>query len=548
MRKIKIILVCFLTCLCGCSSGQTVSAPQSTSATSEISETEESYNTIELQDIDSFYESENNDTFKTATNIYTDYALKLFKDTYKDNEENSLISPYSLFAALSIVSNGTNNDTKKLMETFLGMSVDDLNQFNYDIQHQSYGVDSANGLWFNLGTELTLKDSFKETIANYYGLDSLNESDFTGNIPNLVADINAWAREKSNETIDNIIQEENIDDSTCFLLLNALSSTGEWMIEFDVNKTYTEEFHNLDGSTGNATMMHSEEDGYWHTDTCEGFVKDLNNGTSFVGILPNEDIDFDEFVSSLDTETIMNLINNKIDVENIDYEKMTADLHITRLSFPKFQFDNEYSLTNHLKKLGLSSLFTESEADFTNMVDGDSEKINQLKVDDVTQKTNVEVNEKEVKMSAVTVVSGGMGNAGLSYTYVIHDVTFDRPFVFMLIDDYYFSKEKFGYEDDARKRAHFPLFIGSISYLNDDEVIEQNSSTSDVIGQCYINVDAIKVRTAPNLNAEQVDVATLGQLKEVYEVVENDGYTWYRIGEDNWIASDGSWVSYTPYN
>lgn len=84
--------------------------------------------------------------------------------------------------------------------------------------------------------------------------------------------------------------------------------------------------------------------------------------------------------------------------------------------------------------------------------------------------------------------------------------------------------------------------------MNDEEVIEQNSSASDVIGQCYINVDAIKVRTAPNLSAEQVDVATVGQLKDVYEVAENDGYTWYRIGEDNWIASDGSWVSYTPYN
>ena len=542
MKKIKIILVTFLTCLCGCSSGQVASTPQS--STIATSEPVENYNTIELQDIGSFYESENNDSFKTATNIYTNYALKIFKDAYKDNEENSLISPYSLFAALSILSNGTNNDTKKLLETFLGMSVDDLNKFNSDIQSQMYDIGNANGLWFNLGTGLTLKDSFKETVGNYYGLDSLKESDFTNNISNVVSEVNDWAKTKSNETIDNIISESDINDRTSFLLLNALSSTAKWIDTFESNNTYTQEFHNLDGSIGNATMMHMEVDGYWHTDTCEGFVKDLNNGTAFVGILPNEDIDFDEFVSNLDTETIMNLIDGKISYD--DEGKEVADFHITRLAFPKFKYDNEYSLSDHLKELGLSSLFT--EADFTNMVDGDSEKVKLLIVDEVKQKTNVEVNEEEVKMSAVTVVQGQLGNAGPPVNYVYHDVTFDRPFMFMLIDNCYFSDSRLMLILDETEYAHFPLFIGSISYMNDEEVIEQNSSASDVIGQCYINVDAIKVRTAPNLSAEQVDVATVGQLKDVYEVVENDGYTWYRIGEDNWIASDGSWVSYTPYN
>lgn len=190
-----------------------------------------------------------------------------------------MISPYSLFAALSILSNGTGNDTKKLMETFLGMSVDDLNKFNSDIQEQIDNIGNANGLWFNLGTGLTLKDSFKETIANYYGLDSLKESNFTENVSGLVNEVNDWAKTKSNETIDNIISESDINDTTSFLLLNALSSTGNWRAEFDINNTYTQEFHNLDGSIGNATMMHNEEPGYWHTDTCEGFVKDLDNYT-----------------------------------------------------------------------------------------------------------------------------------------------------------------------------------------------------------------------------------------------------------------------------
>jgi hypothetical protein len=32
---------------------------------------------------------------------------------------------------------------------------------------------------------------------------------------------------------------------------------------------------------------------------------------------------------------------------------------------------------------------------------------------------------------------------------------------------------------------------------------------------------------------------------DVYEIVQNEGYIWYRIDADKWIANDGTWVVFT---
>ena len=45
---------------------------------------------------------------------------------------------------------------------------------------------------------------------------------------------------------------------------------------------------------------------------------------------------------------------------------------------------------------------------------------------------------------------------------------------------------------------------------------------------------------------EQLEVAPAETTYDVYETTEADGYTWYRISETGWIASEGTWVTYTP--
>ncbi len=533
MKKLFTVLTICLITLSACSQKKNTVGIKHTPIIKE----ETNYQTIELKDLSNSYISNDNDSFKEATNTYTDFALNIYKECYKDNSENSLLSPYSLYSALSILANGTNNNTAKLMESFLGMSVEDLNNYNKDILDHST-LNSANGLWFNNANNLTLKDSFKSTISQYYGSDAIKETSFA-NKENVVNEVNDWAYHKSNNTIDNILSNNDVNESDSFLLLNALAIDEYWQLPFDSNETYSQEFHNLDGSTGNATMMHQTIDGYWHTNDAQGFMKPAGQ-YYLVGILPNEGVDYETFINNLDSTYINNFINSEIKDENYDPNTNTADLHRTVLSFPKFSNTNEYDLTNHLKKLGLNEIFT--SADFTNMADGDEDTISKIFLSTVKQKNNVEINEEKVKMSSVTLVKADLGAAGPKFNYIDHEVTFDRPFIYLLVKNNRFAEGISMISTNQEDYAHLPLFIGSISYLNDSNVTEKKQD--DCLGNVTIKADAIKVRQEPSLSGKHLSSVKKGQSMKVYDIKSNEGYTWYMINQDEWIADDGSWLEY----
>ena len=67
------------------------------------------------------------------------------------------------------------------------------------------------------------------------------------------------------------------------------------------------------------------------------------------------------------------------------------------------------------------------------------------------------------------------------------------------------------------------------------------------VGSLTVNVDAITMRNDASLNAAEMGAVYYGEQYQVYEVRESDGYTWYLIDQTNggWIASDGTWVTYT---
>lgn len=79
------------------------------------------------------------------------------------------------------------------------------------------------------------------------------------------------------------------------------------------------------------------------------------------------------------------------------------------------------------------------------------------------------------------------------------------------------------------------------------EVIETPETTNSDSGSLYVMVDQITIRNAPTLNGEAMGTVYYGETYSVYDVQQADGYTWYLIDQTNggWIASDGSWVSYT---
>lgn len=95
--------------------------------------------------------------------------------------------------------------------------------------------------------------------------------------------------------------------------------------------------------------------------------------------------------------------------------------------------------------------------------------------------------------------------------------------------------------------------------IGDDEWIADNggdwldyntttaSSTSTTkIGSVTIKVNGLRIRTDATTSSSQTGHVQSGKTYDVYEKKTADGYTWYRIGDNQWIADEnGGWTDYT---
>ena len=67
------------------------------------------------------------------------------------------------------------------------------------------------------------------------------------------------------------------------------------------------------------------------------------------------------------------------------------------------------------------------------------------------------------------------------------------------------------------------------------------------IGKAYINVTDLTMRKGPGTTYEQNGFAEPEATYDVYEIAEADGYTWYKVGEEEWAADyAGQYITYTP--
>ena len=75
--------------------------------------------------------------------------------------------------------------------------------------------------------------------------------------------------------------------------------------------------------------------------------------------------------------------------------------------------------------------------------------------------------------------------------------------------------------------------------------ITPNVERDESKNQVEVIVDKLRVRTEPNLNGSILGYAKIG-FYNVYEQKENDGYIWFKIADNQWIATDEEWTIYYP--
>ncbi len=527
IRTILCLLLVFL--LCACAQGN---APAQ-SGSSETEEENTADPTASVKEVESFYQSlvneygyvdmYNNETAPEAYARYRRFARQYLINACKE-DENEIVSPLSLYYAMAILANGAGGQTRAQLENALGMSVEDLNSFLKDLDsvHAGWGSEAAfrkvNALWFNTAQGLKLKEDYKNTVAEFYG-GGIGEDDF-GDGSGLAERVNYFAANSSYGAINDIVSDDDFSRDTSFLILNGLSTGDRWAFPFDSSNTNLQTFHNYKGGDSVVEMMHQELWGHWQGKGYSGFDKRLDNYVDFVAILPDAGADIYEFISGMSDDIFNDLTDSYEEYSNMtegaDYS-CTADENITRLSFPKFDYEKEYDLNEVLSKMGLQDLFDYTKADFSNMADGDPGLISLLYLEKAKQKCTIKVNEEEVVATAVTVLVGGLGGAGCEIRDTIyHDLVFDRPFIFALIYD------------------RTPLFYGVVTKLG--EPADKLMKIENITGK-------INIRSKPSTSGDKVGMYQKGEVVYAFETVKAEGYTWYRIGENKWVADqNGEWI------
>ena len=372
------------------------------------------------------------------TESTVDFSIRLLQTDGQDaisSGKNVLISPESVTTALAMTTNGADNKTKDQLYQAIcpGLTQDEVNSYLYSFNNQisdseDISFNIANSIWINDEMPIEVREDFITTGREYFNSE-IYKSPFSDGIQDKV---NSWCDEKTNHMIPKILNTAPTD--TVLMLVNAIAFDGEWEDPYEDNQIKEGcTFTSYNGTKQTVTMLSSNESYYLSDDSCTGVIKNYKGRDfAFMALLPNEDIDMQDFVNDMTADSFISLFNNK-----------TSEEVITQI--PEFTYDYDTDLVNSFKQMGVTDAFDPDTADFSKMVTDTDFKIF---IGSIVHKTHIELDRNGTKASAATIVTE-KSEAGPSPENQPKRVILDRPFVYAIIDT----------------RTGIPIFLGILNTM-----------------------------------------------------------------------------------
>lgn len=331
-------------------------------------------------------------------------------------DKNYMFSPFSIKMALAMAANGADGATKD--EILKALDIDDLDAYNKNVKQtlERYSksdvlkLNVANSIWLNSDNtkEKFVKD-FSDKMKEFFSAES-------GVVTraNALDKINGWVKDKTNDKISSIIDENNLDFMA--MLINAVYFKGSWLKDFSEAATADDTFTDRDGNNVQIPFM-NQTDYFSYARINDTEVVEM----PYLAYDENSDGS-----KKIDMDISMYLIKSDKDI-NAEEILNSAEMNrnYVRLSLPKFKTEYGTSLKGMLGELGIDTAFTEM-ADFDKML---GEK--NLQLTDVLHKTYINVDEKGTEAAAVTAAMAG----ATSMPPEPVSVKFDKPFTYVIMDN-----------------------------------------------------------------------------------------------------------------
>ncbi|XP_054166441.1 serpin B3-like [Oppia nitens] len=375
-----------------------------------------------------------------------EFSFRIYNMLAKD-DNNDIISSFSIISALSILMNGANDKTLNNLKTFLGFQNKQTNELISD-QTINNGFQAINGLYEN--KSISYKNSLNKTHENNrYDRDlkhqlnvanlvvrndseilkqefvdeiqlafraQVDRADFKHNAVAETDKINQWISKQTNNKIQKIF--DKIDEQTSLILLNAVYFKGNWEEEFSKYRTIKSNFYNNGADNSNVSVdTMSRTDNYYYFSSQE-----LNSRLielpykgwemSFVIILPND-------------RNGLSTLKTRINAINFDKAFKSVKREYINLFLPKFKSEKEYDLMTAInpKPIALTT-----GADLSRLSTSCDQTVTQIK-----HKTFISVDEEGTEASAVTAISI-QPNSALIYNSPPIEFRVDHPFLYYIID------------------------------------------------------------------------------------------------------------------
>ena len=336
---------------------------------------------------------------------------ELFKEVFKENQDqNVMVSPYSVQLALLMTANGLAEADRDLLLEALNLDGTDLNEINQEIQNLTESFDTlpyaelktAHSVWHR--GDLSVEEEYQELLHTYFNGEV---QPFAENKPEIA--INKWVDDKTDGYIDELIKQ--VPGNVVAYLINAVYFDANWKYPFEEDLTKPEPFYLLNGESVQHPMM-NQVGGFelLEEQTFRALkIPYEDDGISMAVILPEEG-EFNEVAGSLDTSVFW----------TDNWSKTELDLRL-----PSFTFSADYTLIPSLSEIGLEP-FLNRGLDFSPLFGPNSI----FGIDDVIHKTYINVDEEGTEAAAVTAVV-----LEESATIIEENFIVDRPFLFAIIDE-----------------------------------------------------------------------------------------------------------------
>ena len=346
---------------------------------------------------------------------------KIFADS-----ENRVYSPISLYAALSMLTEMTDGETKRQVMALGAADSETLRQTVRDLWMSVYLDDGrsvcrlANGAFLRENADV--KQEAVDALADWYYASTYRVPMGTAEADEAIA---SWLNQNTGGLLSQETREIQTEVDNLLRLYNTIYYKSSWRDAFESSRTREDVFTAADGAAQKTEFMHRTESGSYRKG--EGYTaapRSLNYGR-MVFVLPDEGV------------TPESLLQRQGFLAGL-----TGDYNAAELvwSVPKFDVKSSTELNEMLRSLGVTDAFDMAEADFTPLTD------NGAFLSSAMQAARVKIDEEGVEAAAYTEIV--CADSAMMEVPPTVEMDLDRPFLFVIFDN-----------------SNVPLFVGTVNTM-----------------------------------------------------------------------------------